>query len=699
MGTIWVKELVGGLDARRLPETSPGGTLIKGEEGHINRGKEFEKRAAFVPTYALPAGVTTGLAATRTGIYVFGDVAPPTMPAGVTYQRLQHPDGATALTRVLSWDLYAGKIYAVGEFADGARYHFYDGVRVPAWYDGRARAAFVVGGGAGQLDDLKVNGVSIISAPVVWATSDINTATLIADAINADITSPDYTATVDGAQVNIVAADSGVAPNGLPVVATVSAGLVVTPTADPFVLANGTAATAAVAASGSVEIVGGTNSPANSITMLSIDGVDVLGAAVQHDGNNTTTAASVASQINSFTSSPEYTATSVGAVVTITAVDPGATLNGKAPAPTVTGNFAIGNIQAMAGGVTATAVFVPGTFVKTIGSRVHSVSGPNEHFSGIKAPTSWTTDAIGAGFIDMSIQTSGSEELKALGKYQGFVAVFAERVVQIWLIDSDPNNNKIQQILLNTGTASPKSVTQFGDSDLFYLDESGVRSIRARDASNAAATTDMGTPVDPLITVKLRTLTSVERDKVVGLINPIDKRFWLILKNEIYVFSFFEGSKISAWTKYTPFYFPSGVKTTFNIDDAVPFQRRVYVRGGDEIFVYGGLSTGLATDATSAVAWLPYLDGGSPTIEKKWTGFDAAVRGVWNVRAGMQPTEAGLLVSDKIANISDTTFNRPDLAEIGQSTHISLRFESSGTGNAILSSCTIHYEGEKAGDS
>ena len=45
MGTIWIREFTGGLDARRLPETTPGGVLIKGIDGHINRGGEFEQRA------------------------------------------------------------------------------------------------------------------------------------------------------------------------------------------------------------------------------------------------------------------------------------------------------------------------------------------------------------------------------------------------------------------------------------------------------------------------------------------------------------------------------------------------------------------------------------------------------------------------------------------------------------------------------
>ena len=75
MGSIWIKEFTGGLDARRLPETSPGGTLIRAVDGHITRGGEFEQRARFVRYADLPAGATKGLAATATGLFVFGEAA------------------------------------------------------------------------------------------------------------------------------------------------------------------------------------------------------------------------------------------------------------------------------------------------------------------------------------------------------------------------------------------------------------------------------------------------------------------------------------------------------------------------------------------------------------------------------------------------------------------------------------------------
>ena len=806
MGTIWIREFTGGLDTRRMEETTSGGALVVATNGHISRGGEFEKRAAFVPVYTLPAG-TVGLAAGALNLTVFGsDPAPGGLSTDLRYQRLQHPDGTTPLVKIKSYDLFSSKIYVVAEFDDGSIFHFYDGVRVEDWYDGRARASFditgggviaavaatgsfvVTGGSAGapnqitnitvdgvaiisaavthtgnnsttaaaiasainsfasspdytatavgaqvnisastpgaaanarvviasvggdatvgsvtnlaggadavtsQLTDLKVNGVSIISAPILWAVSHANTASLIASAVNSYISSPDYSATAVGTQVNITAVDKGAAPNGYPVVTTVANGLVVTPSSG-ITLQNGSSVVA-TAATGSLTVTGGTSNPANKINMVTVDGVNIMSAAVTHTGNNSTTAAAIAAGINSFSSSPDYTAVAVGAVVTITAVLTGSAANGKVVAASVAGNATVGSIANMSGGVDE--VFQPGSFAKTAGKKVYSTSGSVLHFSGVAAPDKWTTDNVGAGFIDMASETSGSEQLTAVAKYQDKLAIFAERTVLIEFIDPDPALNRLVQTLNNTGTLSPKSVTQFGDNDIFYLDESGLRSLRARDSSNAAATTDIGVPVDTLVTAKLLSMSLEEREDVIGAIEPRDGRFWLAMKDVIFVFSFFNGAKVSAWSTYVPGYFVDGQEALFDVEELVVFRRRVFIRSGNTIFAYGGLDAALAYDATVAEAWLPYLDANAPTKDKNFTGVDAATEGEWIVHVAMQPTNKA--AEDKVAQITETTFNHMSIPGDGRSTHISLRFRSVGDTYARLSSAVIHYAGEQLED-
>lgn len=693
MGTIWVKEFTGGLDTRRLPETTPANVMIRATDGHITRGGEFEKRAAFVPTFTLPSG-TIGLAHTRVGLVVFGHAAAPTMPSGVVYQRLRHPDGTTALSSVPSYDLYDGKIYAVGVFADGSIHHFYDGTRVEDWYDGRARTSFRVLGGASsaavaasgaftitdgssgagnRIDSVAVGGVPIISAHVTHTGDNATTATAVAAAINAHTSSPDYTAIAVGAQVIITAAIAGAAANGRPLTVATSGSVTV---------------------AGVIDLADGADAITSTLSALLVDGVAAISAPVSWAGTAKATAAAIAAAVASATSSPEYTAAASGDRVNIIASLAGVEANGRVVTLTAASGLLLSAPSViLANGADSADAFTPGTFVRTIKSKMYSVADGLFHFSGIQQPTQWTTDVAGAGFVNMATQNSGSEQLTAVARYQNLVAIFSPEVVQVWFVDPDPNLNTVSQVLVNTGTSCPQSVTQFGDSDVFYLDESGLRSLRARDSSNSAATTDIGVPVDDLIVAKLQSLTLAERQQVVGLINPTDKRFWLIVKDQVFVFSFYQSAQVSAWTTYELAVTVGGVKTTFAAQNAVVWGRRVYLRSGNSIYAYGGTSTQLAYDETEADGWLPYLDASRPTAHKNWTGLDAAVSGLWEVRAATQPTD--LAAEEVVARIYATTYSRHRVSYNHSSSHLSLRFKSRGAGPAVMSSLILHFEGDE----
>lgn len=81
------------------------------------------------------------------------------------------------------------------------------------------------------------------------------------------------------------------------------------------------------AASGSVELTGGV---AGSVDGITVNGVQIMSGAEAFDTDLPTTATNVAANINAFTSSPNYTAVAVGAVITITSVTLGTTPNGYA---------------------------------------------------------------------------------------------------------------------------------------------------------------------------------------------------------------------------------------------------------------------------------------------------------------------------------------------------------------------------------
>lgn len=113
-----------------------------------------------------------------------------------------------------------------------------------------------------------------------------------------------------------------------------SADAAVTGTLLCTITAASAARTSEVLSSGSVTLTGGTS---GSVGSLTVDGVDILGAAVPYNTSLNQTAADVAGQCESFRGAVEYEVSASGAIITITArPGTGTTPNGFVVASTTT---------------------------------------------------------------------------------------------------------------------------------------------------------------------------------------------------------------------------------------------------------------------------------------------------------------------------------------------------------------------------
>src|SRR6185295_4651107 len=460
-------------------------------------------------------------------------------------------------------------------------------------------------------------------------------------------------------------------------------------------------------------MAGGVNHVVSTID-LSVDSYDLM-AKTEWRISNSETAKAVVAAINGFVGVRDYHAVWDGAdTVSVMPNLPGASTNGRALIAAYTNGFTTNLTTAsrvFAGGkdpppdttAPVNLPYLPGDFVGTHGTKMYALSGPTMYFSMRDDPTKWrvSTANVGAGFVDMSAEVSGAEELMAFAKYQNYLALFAYSNIIVEYTDPDPALNKQAQVLRNTGTRSPHSVCQFGDNDIYYLDESGIRSVRARDSSNSASTADVGVLVDALVIKKLQTMTSIQRLKVFGVIEPSEGRFWLTMGNLIFVFSYFSGAKVSAWSNYIPSV--PGVNAignpedkVFNIAECIVFRRRVYVRSGDTIYCYGGEGAALAYDSIQATMQTPFLDGDKPAKEKSFNGWDAAVRGVWDVSVSMDVNAQDK--AEVLGTIDETTTPHNRLTFNGQSTHASLTFKSRSAEAAKISNALIHYDADSGTD-
>lgn len=304
-------------------------------------------------------------------------------------------------------------------------------------------------------------------------------------------------------------------------------------------------------------------------------------------------------------------------------------------------------------------------------------------WSSIGAPTLWQI-GTGFGFKNMSNQSAGSEELTGLGRYQNLMAIFARRNIQIWYLDPDPLQNVQRQVLPNIGTFAPRSIISFGDVDVFFLADSGFRSLRARDSSNQSGVSDVGTPIDDFVLSHMKTLTEAQRTAAVGVLEPVSGRYICSIGSKAFTFSYFDTARISAWSTYD---------FGFDVSDYVSLDGRVWARAGDTVYRLGG-TDGTTYDSSEVEVDLPYIDGRALATFKDFTGIDIVCEGEWSVYVNTDPNNP--TAESKVAIVGSTTLTRDAIGMVGHSPLVKLRLVSAAKGPAKLSKVVIHYNAAEA---
>lgn len=331
---------------------------------------------------------------------------------------------------------------------------------------------------------------------------------------------------------------------------------------------------------------------------------------------------------------------------------------------------------------------VSGTYSRLYGSKMYLADGRNLRFSDILDPGKWdptTEPNQGAGFIDITKAELFGNRIYAVERYYDYLAVFGMNNIQLWSVDPDPKLNKLVQALGNTGLYGQNAISPFANGDVLYLAQTGVRSLRARDASNYAMTTDVGSPVDTYIREKVRYLDYDTIDLINGVVEPKTGSFWLPIQNEIMVLSFFPSSKVSAWSIFDA---PGKVDYIATNDYALA------IRCGDDVYIYGGDYNQSNFDDCEVIVQTPYLDATKPATLKVFQGFDASVEGTWDVRYNLNPYRPDAW--SKTASLTGETYSLSRLPMQGVGTHIALELRSKFVGKAKISSLVVHFEGRGA---
>lgn len=688
MAYLAITDFKFGMDRRRKRISGVPGTLWLGKNCHLTRGGDVQSVKKFEEAYDLSGLNTFGLTSVNGQLYTFGSGAAPVgLPVGIQYQRLQAAS-ASDMVELMDVKTFDGKIYAIARFANGHVHHFYDGTRVSEW-DSIADAAASFSSLVDYMAELLNSSADVsalASGNVLTITSTTpGTAFTISKSTTDGGGTNDQDITLATLQANVAEVDED-------------------------------------RASATVTIASGTSSPGvNRINQIVVNGViSLIASPVDWTSSNAATATALAARINSSTATHGYSAVAAGAVVTITAAPgTGATPNGFAVFADTGGNVTA-TTTLFAGGVSAVearAQVVTATFSGTFQAadlftltvngvaysatgrasatgqsllvskkRMWSPAGSLWRGSKLNDPTDWTdTDAsIGAVLLNVSSESEGTTRIIGAAPYNDLVAVFTRTSIQLYRLNEDAEQIALVQPLDNTGALAHRALLPYGNSDVFYVDQSGIRSIRSRASDSAPYSDDVGMMIDPFVQEHFDAVAPGVIRRAIGVVEPRDGRVWIVIGSRVFVLSKFPLSKITAWTYYD---------LDFDITDVARTDRRLYVRGDDDIVrLYGGANgmTYPDEDEIEVSVKLPFLTAQAPATIKKLKGFDVGLTGEWAIKVLQDPTNESKFVS--VGKFYEASYARPYIPLNGITTHAAIEFVSTKGGEATLSSVTLHYD-------
>ena len=332
-----------------------------------------------------------------------------------------------------------------------------------------------------------------------------------------------------------------------------------------------------------------------------------------------------------------------------------------------------------------------GSTSRTHASKMYLGQGRNLKFSAVNAPSDFA--GTGSGVIDVTEQDGSSADVIGMELYYSYLAVFARYAVQVWHMDPDPDLNSLVQSLGNIGLTAQNAVARYGSGDVLFLSDTGIRSLRARDSSNAAVLNDIGSPVDKLVHTLRQSLTPTIAARIAAIVDPVSGQFWMIWGTTIIVLSYYPNSKVSAWSTFT---FPRV------IDYAVIANSRLVIRSGDSLYVYGSVPAGIVAwdpnaplgldevyDATRITVELPMFDASKPATDKLFKGIDVACIGTWDVYLNPDPLAEGAYVRN--STITSSTYSIQSIPVGMTSTHMGIKLISESAGYASMARIALHY--------
>lgn len=345
-------------------------------------------------------------------------------------------------------------------------------------------------------------------------------------------------------------------------------------------------------------------------------------------------------------------------------------------------------------------------------AKGYVVEGKTLYASAVNDPSDMA--GTGSGNLDLTTQGRPIGDATALADYFGQLAIFGRRGVQFFTVDADFSLNQYQRTIA-ASVFAPRTILGYADGDVIFLGKNGIRSLQARDSSNLARVSDLGSPIDKLLQAELKHsvsksetmfATSTEYQNAdyyniaTAIVHPETGQLWVCLKDKIYVLSRFPAAGVQGWSVYQ---LPSPqtanlsdlsgeLKSRWCADICTINDTLIYRNFADEVYLYGG-DDGETYDSALVEVEIPHIDMGRPGHNKTFNGIDLVCEGKWKVQISTTPySEYREENWTTIAEIDGSTRTTNRVAFESYGPHISLRLTCNDTFAAKISQISVFYD-------
>ena len=212
--------------------------------------------------------------------------------------------------------------------------------------------------------------------------------------------------------------------------------------------------------------------------------------------------------------------------------------------------------------------------------------------------------------------------------------------------------------------------------DVFFLAPLGVRSIVRQSATDNLIDTDVGAPIDTVLSSLVDTKTA--KGVYLGSLG----QYWLYSGSRAVVFTFSRSAKINAWSVYD---FPIA------LDFVTELNGKPYMRSANSVYRMDVSSFSDNGAVIPVEIETSFVDFKAPGDLKQVLGLDAVCEGSCDITHRFDPRQPSLETSPAIPITGDSRPGHLYPVEL-MTTNLSTVFRSSSAGPFELQSLTYHFE-------